>query len=154
MYPAAHHLSIALVDQGTTGEGSKNLPQHPRLHFGNSWRIQPGRRMKNHTRSFVSVGCWLECPIDNTAVKMDMLVERRTETVDEGDRAYAGLDVATGAVFAQTPFHLAQKDAQYGTLQGDITLEKLYATKAPTYFIKSEGGIRRGIVCHIKKRKM
>jgi hypothetical protein len=43
--------------------------------------------------------------------------------MDEGNCANAGLSIATRAVFAQAPFHLAQKDAQDSTLQGYITLQ-------------------------------
>jgi uncharacterized Zn-binding protein involved in type VI secretion len=53
--------------------------------------------MKIHTRPIVSVGDRLECPIDNTAVKMDVFVKGRTEAVDEGDCPNASLGAATGA---------------------------------------------------------
>lgn len=45
--------------------------------------------------------------------------------MDEGDCADTGGGVATGAVFAQAAFHRAQQDAQHGTLQGGVSLQKI-----------------------------
>jgi hypothetical protein len=146
MYPTPHPITISLIDQAATDEGAQNPPTHPRLHFGDGDRIQPSRCMKIHTCHFDCIDGWLECSIDDATVKtkfqrrltlvsstlseaagtkMDMLVERRTEAMDESDRPYAGLGVATEAAFAQAPFHLAQKNAQHGTLQGHITLQEI-----------------------------
>jgi hypothetical protein len=102
------------------------------LHFGNRDRIKPVRCTKTHFRPIVSVGGRLEYPIDYAAVKVNVLVEGRTEAVDEGDRPYAGFAVTTGAAFAQAPFHLAQKNAQHGTLQGRITLQVIAQTLVST----------------------
>jgi hypothetical protein len=71
------------------------------------------------------VSSWLKYPVNDATVKMHMFIKGRAEAVDESDRAYAGLGVATGAVFAQAPFHFAQKDAQDCTLQSYITLQEI-----------------------------
>jgi hypothetical protein len=42
-----------------------------------------------------------------------------------GDRPNAGMSIATGTVFTQAPFHLAQKNSQHGTLQVHITLQEV-----------------------------
>ena len=103
MYPTAHHLGIALVEQTATDESSQHKPSNLCLYFGNGGLINPCRRMKIHTRHIVSVGGWFEYAIDDTAVEVNMLIKGRSKAVDEGDCAYAGLGVATGAVFAQAP---------------------------------------------------
>ena len=123
MYPTAHHLSIALVKQAATDESAQHKPSNLCLYLGNGGLINPCRRMKIHPRPIASIGGWLKYPVNDTAVKVDVLVKGRAEAVDEGNRAYSGLGIATRAVFAQAPFHLAQKDAQDSTLQGYITLQ-------------------------------
>ena len=79
--------------------------------------------MKGRTCRFV--GCGFEYPINDAAVEVDVLVQGRAEAVDEGHRTKTGRSAATGAVFAQAPFHPAQKDAQHGALQGSIGLQKV-----------------------------
>ena len=121
MYPTDHRISIALIKQAATDEGAQNPPTNRCLYFGYGGLINPCRRMKIHFIYIVS--SWLKYPVNDATVKMHMFIKGRAEAVDESDRAYAGLGVATGAVFAQAPFHLAQKDPQHSTLQGYITLQ-------------------------------
>ena len=75
MYPTTHHRTHGLIDQAATDEGAQNPPTNPRLHPSNRDRIQTGRRMKIHFRPIVSISGWLECPIDDAAMKMDMFVK-------------------------------------------------------------------------------
>ena len=51
---------------------------HPGLHRGHGGRIQPGRGVKDHTRSAVVAG-GLEYPVEDAAVKAHVRVQGRAE---------------------------------------------------------------------------
>ena len=123
VFPSAHHVSVVLADLAATDEGSENAPQHQRLQHRQA-RLHQARTP--HERPHLPFR-WLrvEYPINDAAVEVDVLVQGRTEAVDEGHRTKTGRSAATGAVFAQAPFHPAQKDAQHGALQGSIGLQKV-----------------------------
>ena len=74
MFPASHHVSVALADQAATGEGTENAPPHHGLHIGKRCRIKPGRRMKDHACRFARDICRLEYPVDDAAMKVDVFV--------------------------------------------------------------------------------
>lgn len=108
-----------------TDEGAQDPLSHHGLNLGDGGRIQPARGMKGHCLLFVRVGGGFEYPIDDAAVKMHVLVQRRAEAVNEGHRLNAGLCAASGTVFPQAAFHHAQENAQDGPLQGRVWLQEV-----------------------------
>lgn len=60
--PAAHLVSVILLDQTAPDEGAQNPLPHECLHIGSGDHIKLSRRMKNHTLAFVRVGDGIEYP--------------------------------------------------------------------------------------------
>jgi len=81
--------------------------------------------MKHHALLVVRLSGGLEHPVDDAAVKVNMLVQARAKAVDKGHRPDARWGIATGTVFAQAAFQRAQEDAQDGPLQGGVTLQEI-----------------------------
>ena len=55
----------------------------------------------------------------------NMLIQRRTEAMNEGHRPDARRGAAIRAVLAQATFHHAQEYLQHGALQGRVRLQKV-----------------------------
>ena len=146
MVPAAHRVSITLLEQAAAHEGAQHPPAHPGLHRGQRGRSQPGGFVKHHPRGPIRGAGSREYPIADAAMKtkfqcrltsvlstlseaaaakVQMGVERRAEAVDEDHRPQPGRSAAAGAVRTQGTRDGAQQDAHDHALQRRIVMQEI-----------------------------
>jgi hypothetical protein len=68
--PAAHLVTIALIEQAAADEGAQHPLAHLGLHLVKSGRSQPAGFVKHHSRRRVRGVASREYPIDDAAVKV------------------------------------------------------------------------------------
>ena len=67
----------------------------------------------------------LEHAVDDHAVEVQVRIERRTEAVDEGDRAETCRAPGAWTVRAQALLHHTQEQAQGSTLKRGVAFQKI-----------------------------
>ena len=83
MRPLSHRLRVIARQQATAHEHAQQSPAHACLHVGDGVGLGPGGGTEDHTVRRRGV----EHAVDDDTVKMEMGIELRAETVDEGHDA-------------------------------------------------------------------
>ncbi len=111
--PGEHLADILRLDQAAAGKPTQYAHAHLLGDRGEGLWCQLGGGAKAHgLRDIIGLLDWLEHPVDNASMVMDVSVEGGTEAVDEAYRPEARLRAGAAAP-AQMGLDDAQQDMQY-----------------------------------------
>ena len=119
--PRLHRARVIAIEQTAAHEALQEAPAHLGLHCGDGLSLEPGGLVDDDTPG----GRGREHAVEHAAVKMQVGIERRTETVDEGHRPEAGRGTRARTVRPQGLLHRAQEQAQRRALQVGVAVQEV-----------------------------
>jgi len=93
----------------------------------------------------------LEHAVDDAAMEVNVLVQRRAEAMDKGHRPAARRVATAGTVRAQTAFHRVEEDAQHGTLQVGIVVQEVAQALGHRQYPLAHGQAREDMVDEVRR---
>jgi len=103
VWPRVHRMRSIAIEPTAAHKARHQAAAHGGLHRSDGFGVDPAGRVEDDTRGW----CGREHPVEHHAMKMQMRVERRAETVDERHRPVARCGTRTRTVRAQGLLHRA-----------------------------------------------